>query len=819
MFIPFFSFSLQFNFLHKFLRMIFLLKKCKLLIINYLHLLFFTMVISVFGQQKHTISGYISDASNGEKMLGVTVSVKEIGKGTTTNEYGFFSITLPDGSYSLSVDYIGYKSIEETINLTKNIRKDYKLSPEAIELSGVEVLSNSSQKTDTRKAEMSVATIPVSTIKKLPVLIGEVDIIKSLLQLPGVSNAGEVSSGFNVRGGAADQNLILLDEATIFNSSHLFGFLSVFNADAVRDMKLYKGGIPARYGGRASSVLDIYQKEGNKNNYAMTGGIGVLSSRLLAEGPLVKDKASFLIGGRGSYAHLFLKLSDNENSAYFYDLNTKLSYQLNQNNTLYLSGYFGRDYFNLSSTFKNVYGNALINLRWNHLFSDKLFSNLSLIYSDYYYGLTFDYIGFEWNSGIQNLNIKYDFKNYISEKFKLSYGVQATQYTFRPGELRPTSAQSSIRRKELPNKYALETGFYADAEHSVTPSFNVSYGVRLSSFFHLGKRTINLYKNDFTVNYIPERQIYQKGTPIGTEYHHGGKIIDVFSNFEPRLTMSYSLNDNQSFKASYARTSQYIHLITNTSSPTPLDVWTTSDRYLKPQLADQFAIGFASNFLENKYSIEIESYYKTVKNRLDFIDGADLIANEAIEQVVLNGHSRAYGLEFLLRKNTGKLTGWIAYTLSKSEQQTKGQTPEEIGINYGKWYSTSYDKPHDFSVTATYALSPKWTFGAVFNLQTGLPANFPVGQYRYLGMKIPNYSLRNAYRLPTYHRLDISATYTPQRPNKRWKSEWTFGVYNVYNRKNAVSISFRENEQTAKNEAVKLSIFGIIPSVTYNFSF
>lgn len=774
---------------------------------------------SVFAQQKYTLSGYISDVSSGEKLLGVNFIVKELNTGTSSNEYGFYSITLPEGTYSISVEYIGFASVNQTIVLNKNIRKDYKLSPEIIELSGVEVTANNTQKADIRKAEMSVVSIPVSTIKKLPVLVGEVDIIKSLLQLPGVSNGGETSSGFNVRGGASDQNLVLLDEATIFNSAHLFGFLSVFNADAIRDMKLYKGGIPTRYGGRVSSVLDIYQKDGNRNNYAMTGGIGLLSSRLLAEGPLVREKSSFLIGGRGSYAHLFLKLFNNDNSAYFYDLNTKLSYQLNQNNTLYLSGYFGRDYFDLSKNLRNVYGNALFNLRWNHLFNDKLFSNLSVIYSDYYYGFKFDYVGFQWDSGIQNLNLKYDFKSYLSEKLKLSYGFQGLYYTFRPGKLYPTSEESSIKRRVLPNKFALETGFYIDAEQALTPSLNVSYGVRLSSFFHLGKRDVNLYHNDQAVVYLPNRQVYKKGVPIGTKHYRKGQIIDVFSNIEPRLTMSYALNDDQSVKASYARTSQYIHLITNTSSPTPLDVWTASDRFLKPQIADQFAIGFASNFADDAYSFEVETYYKKVKNRLDFIDGADLVGNEAIEQVVLNGHSRAYGLEFLLRKNTGKLTGWIAYTLSKSEQQTKGRTPNEMGINNGEWYSTPYDKPHDLSVTGTYALSRKWTFGAVFNFQTGLPANFPTGQYHYLGMTIPNYSKRNEYRLPVYHRLDLSATYTPYKPHKRWKSEWTFGVYNVYNRKNAVSISFQENTQTHKNEAVKLSIFGIIPSITYNFTF
>nr|WP_314559368.1 TonB-dependent receptor [uncultured Capnocytophaga sp.] len=786
---------------------------------NLLLLIFLVSTIFVSAQHKYTLSGSISDASNGEKLLGVNFVIKELHTGTSTNEYGFYSITLPEGKYTLSIEYIGYGTREETVVLNKNIRKDYKLKPETIELSGIELTANAVPKAAVRKPEMSVASVPITTVKKLPVLVGEVDIIKTLMQMPGVSNAGEASSGFNVRGGAADQNLVLLDEATIFNASHLFGFLSVFNADAVRDMKLYKGGIPARYGGRIASVLDIYQKEGNKNSFAATGGIGVLSSRLLAEGPIIKDKASFLVGGRASYAHLFLKLTNNQNSAYFYDLNTKLSYQLNQNNALYLSGYFGRDFFKLSNNLLNAYGNGLLNLRWNHLFNDKLFSNLSAIYSNYDYRFDFNLLDMEWTSGIENFNLKYDFRNYLSERFKLSYGLQGLYYVFKPGKIVPTSSTSTIKEKILDNKYAAETAFYADAEHKLTDALTLSYGLRLSSFYHLGKRKVNVYRNNSPIEFNVNRQIYYKGTPIGTKYYDSGKIIDLYSNFEPRFTMSYAFNDHQSVKASYARTAQYVHLISNTSSPTPLNVWAPTDEFIKPQLADQVAVGYASNFSNDKYTIEIESYYKKVINRLDYIDGANLIANEAIEQVLLSGENRAYGLEILLRKNTGKLTGWIAYTLSKSEMQTKGRTAEEKGINYGDWYNASYDKPHDLSITATYELSTKWTFGAIFNLQSGLPTNYPIGNYNYLGLSIPNYSKRNEYRLPTYHRLDLSATYTPKPDNKGWKSEWVFGIYNVYNRKNAVSISFQENEDTHQNEAIKFSVFGFIPSVTYNFKF
>lgn len=780
----------------------------------------FFMHASLWAQKKYTLSGTVFDASNGESLPGVNFVILDSQTGTSTNEYGFYSLTLPEGKYTVSIIYLGYKSITETVVLDKNIQKDYRLSPETIQLSDVNVVADKSDRVDIRKPQMSLVTLPVSTVKKLPVLIGEVDILKTLQFLPGVSNAGEMSSGFNVRGGAADQNLILLDEATVFNASHLFGFISVFNADAIRDMKLYKGGIPARYGGRVSSVLDIYQKDGNSNRFGATGGIGLLSSRLLAEGPFMNGKGSFLVGGRASYAHLFLKLSNNKNSAYFYDLNTKLSYRFDRNNKLYVSGYFGRDMFDLNSFLKNVYGNALFNVRWNHLFSEKLFSNLSLIYSDYYYGFGLSSVDFQWDSDIKNMNIKYDFRHYVSEKIKLSYGIQGLYYVFNPGKLYPTSSESFIKEKILPHKYALETGIYADAEHAITSSLTLSYGVRLSSFLHLGEQDIHVYENNQNVRFNRNTQTYEKGTPAGQLHYGKGKVIDRFSNFEPRLSLACAINDKSSVKASYTRTAQYLHLISNTSSPTPLDIWTPSNRFLKPQRADQYAVGFASNLADNKYSLEVETYYKTVDNRLEYIDGADLIANEAVEQVVLNAQGRAYGLELFLRKNSGRLTGWIGYTVSKSEQKTPGRTAEEIGINHGEWYNTAYDKPHDLSVTAMYRLNPQWSFGGVFALQTGLPTNFPVGKYDYFGMTIPNYSKRNEYRLPTYHRLDLSVVYTPaHKSNKRWKSEWVLGIYNVYNRKNASSIFFRRNDDTQRNEAVKLSIFGIVPSITYNFTF
>ncbi len=782
--------------------------------------MFIVLVLPFMGiaQEKYTLSGIIADQNSNETLIGVNIIFPEIQSGTTTNEYGFYSITLPKGDYKLQVSYLGFTSISETISLFENKTKNYKLSESSESLDEV-VITENVEKLNIKKPQMSVNSLTIGTIKQMPVVLGEVDIIKSLTLLPGVTNAGEGSSGFNVRGGAVDQNLILLDEATIFNSSHLFGFFSVFNPDAIKDLKLYKGGIPAKYGGRVSSVLDIYQKEGNSNEFQMNGGIGLVSSRLLAEGPIVKEKGSFLFGGRSSYAHLFLPLFDIDNIAYFYDLNTKLSYKINDNNNVYLSGYFGRDVFSISDSFENTYGNTVVNFRWNHLFSEKLFSNASVIYSDYYYGLKLNFVEFNWDSGIQNFNFKYDLKHYISNKFKLEYGLNSIYYKFNPGDIQPSTPTSGLNPFKLTDKYAFENALYIDAEHQLSNRLTVSYGLRFSSFLRLGQE-LNLYDSDNPVVFNEELQIYEKANPIGTESFSRSDVIKSFANLEPRLALAYQLNENTSVKASYNRMSQYLHLLSNTSSPTPVDVWTPSGKYIKPQLLDQVAIGYFKTINDNNYSLEVESFYKTIKNRIDYIDGADLIANNAIEQVILNGEARAYGLEILFRKNEGDFKGWIAYTLSKSEQKTEGRTPSETGVNNGNWYRTPYDKTHDISITASYDFSKKWTFSSNFLFQTGLPSTFPNGQYVYNGITIPNYEARNSSRLPTYHRLDLAATYKPNPASpKRWKSEWVFSVYNAYNRRNAASITFRENRMTGVNEANRLAIFGIIPSVSYNFKF
>lgn len=795
---------------------------------NYNMKKFFTLLFLIgvtqlsLGQEKYTLSGTITDNSSNETLIGVSILFPELSDGVVTNSYGFYSITLPEGTYQLQVSYLGFKDVIETVNLTSDIRRNFKLTPSE-ELLNEVILEEKVERVRIRKPQMSVNALSSATIKQIPVVLGEADVIKAILLLPGVTSAGEGASGFNVRGGAADQNLILLDEATIFNSSHLFGFFSVFNPDAIKDLKLYKGGIPARYGGRVSSVLDIYQKEGNSKNVKVSGGIGAVASRLLVEGPIIKDKAAFLLGGRASYAHLFLPLFDIDNKAYFYDLNTKINYNINDNNSLYLSGYFGRDLFSIDDSFKNVYGNAVGNLRWNHIFSDKLFSNASLIYSDYYYGLNLDFVGFEWNSGINNINLKYDLTHYLNDKVKIYSGINNLYYTFNPGRIKPNGPDSGIIEEQLTKKYANEFAAYIDVEHKLSKDFTVEYGLRYSNFTRLGQDEINIYRDNQPVTFDPFLLIYKSEDPIetNTSLSRSDKLA-TFNSLEPRIAASYAFNDDTSIKASYTRLVQYLHLLSNTSSPTPLDIWTPSGQFVQPQKLDQYALGYFKNFevKDTEYTLETEVFYKNIDGRVDYIDGAQLIANDAIEQVVLQGEARAYGLEFLLRKNDGNLKGFIAYTLSKSEQRTPGRNENELGINRGQWYNTPYDKTHDISMNLSYELSKKWKFGSNFLFQTGQPTNFPVGQFEFQGIVIPTYGPRNEQRLPSYHRLDLSATLTPSANEGRsWKSEWIFSLYNAYNRRNAASINFRQNAETGNNEAIRTSIFGAIPAVTYNFKF
>ncbi|MCF1420896.1 TonB-dependent receptor [Mangrovimonas futianensis] len=789
------------------------------------HFLLICLLFSVsliHAQKIYSISGTIKDQSNGETLMGATVYLEGSNFGTTTNEYGFFSLQAPEGNYTLIISFIGYNTVKQDVNLNKKLNFNLELEESSMALDEVIINAEQSESISLRDPQMSVSKLNAKTIKQIPVVLGEADVVKSIQLLPGVTNNGEGSAGFHVRGGAADQNLVLLDEAIIYNTSHLFGFISVFNADAIKDIRLYKGDIPAKYGGRISSVLDVRQKDGNSKEFDLNGGIGLISSRLSSESPLFNQKGSFLVAGRASYAQLFMPLIEDvqDDKISFYDLNLKTNYELNQNNRLYLSGYFGRDGFTLSDLIENNYGNISGNLRWNHVFNDKLFSNLSLIYSKYDYRIILDFIELDWLADIQNYNLKYDFGYYVNNRLKLDFGISGISYKLNPGEVSPTSETSSINYLKLDDKRAFEGSFYVGAEHELSEKLNLNYGFRYSYFSRLGGQPISQYVNDAPVVYNNQIGIYERGEVASETYYKKGESIKSFGNFEPRIGLSYQMNDQTALKASYTKSTQYLHLLSNTSSVTPLDVWTPSGPYVEPQISHQYALGYYKKLMDNAFSLELETYYKQIDNRIDYIDGSDLIGNNNIETEILNGEARAYGLEVLFRKNKGNLTGWLSYTLSKSEQRTLGGNAGGPGINNGDWYNTPYDRTHDISVTGMYKLNDKWTFSSNFIFQTGRPVTYPNGQYEYEGLSIASYSNRNEDRLPSYHRLDLSATLTPRKnAGRKWKSEWVFGIYNVYNRRNAASISFSQNRQTGMNEATRISIFGAIPSVSYNFKF
>ena len=755
------------------------------------------------------------DSQSNELIIGSSVIVEGLNIGTITNSYGFFSITIEEGNYNIRIQNLGFKDNTQNINLNKNLSLNIYLTEEVESLNEVIVVENS-EDIDIDLPVLSLNILSGKTIRQTPVVFGESDILKTIQLLPGVSSAGEGASGFNVRGGAADQNLILFDEAIIYNSSHLFGLFSVFNSDAIKEVKLFKGGIPSSYGGRLSSVLDVYQKDGNNQKTSINGGIGAISSRFLIEGPIQKNQSSFLVASRGTYAHLFLKLTDIENIAYFYDINTKSNFVIDNRNKIFLSGYFGRDLFKLDGTFMNTYGNSTLNFRWNHLINDKTFSNTSLIFSDYYYGLELDFVGFDWKSGIKNLNLKFDLKNYYSNEFQFNYGLNFIYYDFNPGTIGPLTADSGFNFSKLNKKFAFENSTYFDVLHKISNQLSMRYGIRINQFLRLRQNGLQKYIDNNPLFYDSDLDIYDPAKPLANNFDNNSSVFKTYNNIEPRINISYSFN-NQSIKASYNRLNQYLHLISNTSSPTPLDIWVPSGPYIKPQKLDQFAFGYFKRM--KKLKIETEIFYKKIKNRLDYIDGADLVANDNIETVILAGKSRAYGIEFLLKKSDGRHKFWLAYTLSKSEQKTAGRNSSENGINMSEWYNTPYDKPHDISINSEYRINKKLKIVGNFIFQTGQPTNYPNSQYTYMNLNVPNYGKRNSQRLPNYHRMDVNLTLNPEKKNKKVESSWVFGIYNLYNRDNASSIIFRRNNETLKNEAVQISIFGIVPSVTYNFKF
>ena len=768
-------------------------------ILTFLTILIFTSTVLI--AQNSTLSGFITDAETGEGLISANVFVTELGTGTTSNEYGFFSVTIPKGKYEVQFSYIGYKKETIDIDLNLSVSMNVELSPESFEINEV-VVEGKRADQNVKSTEMGTTEIVPKELQAVPVILGEADILKTLQLLPGVSQAGDGNSGYFVRGGNIDQNLILLDEATVYNPSHLFGFFSVFNSDAIKNAKMVKGNMPAEYGGRISSVLDIKMKEGNNKNWRFSGGIGLISSRLLIEGPIVKDKVSFLISGRRTYADLFIPLAGDETLSntqlYFYDLNLKANYKISNSDKVFLSGYFGRDVLGYEDQFGFDWGNITGTLRWNHLFSEKLFSNTSLIFSDYNYQVSImdDDIDFNVTSGIRDVNFKTDFQYFYNSENRFRFGFIGFHHTFLPGDIE--SDGGTINSYTVPNKYGIELAAYISHETDLTSRLKLNYGLRYSTYLNMGPGTVYTYDED---NFPTSATIYESG-----------EVINNYGGFEPRIAATYLIDETSSLKGAFARNYQYIHLLSTSTTSTPIDVWLPTTDIVKPEIANQVSLGYFKNFADNQYESSVEVYYKDLENQIEYENGADLYFNEQIESQLVFGKGYAYGIEFYLKKNFGNLTGWISYTLSKTER-------EFPDINDGNPFPARQDRTHDFSITAIYKLSKWWTLSANWIYYTGDAVTFPSGKYIVDGNTLNLYTERNGYRMPDYHRLDVGVTMILSK-GKSSEMSLTFSLYNAYNRKNAYTITFRESEANPINtEAVRLALFGIVPSITFNFSF
>lgn len=775
----------------------------------------FLFLQTAFSQETYTISGTIRDAADGEVLIGVNLYAREQKQGTSTNVYGFYSLTLPKGTHTFSISYVGYHNVVKTIELNGNMTQNFELKDEGKQLEELQVTAKREDE-NVRSVEMSVNKIEMRTIKKMPALLGEVDVIRSIQFLPGVSSVGEGSSGFNVRGGAIDQNLVLLDEAPVYNSSHLMGFFSIFNPDVVRDVKLIKGGVPAMYGGRISSILDVRMKEGNSKKTEFSGGIGSIFSRFTLESPIVKDKGSFVVALRRSYIDILAKPFLNKDlkgvKFYFYDFTAKANYKINDKNTVYLSGYFGRDLFGADFGFD--WGNATTTFRWNHVFNNKLFLNTTVFYSNYDYSLDSDLKNenkedvFRWNSNILNYSIKPDFTYYLNAKNTITFGGQAILYNFNPGEALVVSGGEGQNIGLHPKK-ALETALYFGNEQKIGSKVTLNYGLRYSYYDYFGSGAAYTFDETATPG--------ERKALLETKEISGNESIQNYGNLEPRFAVNIGLNSTTSLKIGYNRLAQYIHLLSNTVASSPLDVWTPSTNNIKPQLSDQIAVGVFKNFKSNMFETSVEVYYKTLQNQIDYIRNADLLLNPFVEGDLMYGKGRAYGAEFFAKKNKGDLTGWVSYTLSRTERKVDG-------LNNNEWFLSRIDKLHNVSVVSMYDISKKWNIGATFTYMTGTPASFPTSKYIWQGIAVPhNYTdERNTYRIPPSHRLDLSATKKNKHALfKKGESEWVFSVYNVYNRRNPFSVYVRQNpDDQSKTEAVRYSVFAsILPAITYNFKF
>ncbi|MBM4187529.1 MAG: TonB-dependent receptor [Gemmatimonadetes bacterium] len=765
------------------------------------------------------LSGYVRSSASGEVIRYARISADGQPSVAESNQDGFFVLALPPGSHQIRIRAVGFAPKVEQVTLTASVIRDFLLDPRPLQLEEITVAGRrDTSDVDPASAEMSTARLEMTTVRLVPVVLGEVDPIRALTLLPGVTTISDYSTGFSVRGGTTDQNLILLDESTIYNPAHVFGFFSVFNGDAIDDVKLYKGAIPARYGGRLSSVLDVRQREGNAKRFEGGATIGLLASRMSLEGPLPDRIGSYLVAARRTYADLFLKLSSdpdlNQNVAYFYDVNAKTNVRLGASGAVMVSGYFGRDRFKVAERFAASWGNQAGTLRWNQAFGSRLFSKLTATVSDYDYGLEFLGIGrdLSWTARIGGYDLKLDQTYHVANGNRIEFGGALTRHNIRPGSIRPVG-DSPVRPLDLQPRYGLAPALHASHEIELGPAVSLRYGVRYAGFRRLGAGTIYRYAGG-PLRYDASLGRYQKN-PVAdsTEYRPGETIVSRFG-LEPRLSLRVGLAKTASLKAGYSRTRQFLHLVSNTNSPTPVDIWEPIGRYLEPQLSDQLALGFAKTWDDERYEFSAEAYYKRLANVTDFIDGADIALNDRLETEMLQGTGRSYGLELYARKRAGRLTGWVSYTLGRAERRLRGIAPDDPGINGGRYYPSPYDKTHDLSVVGFHPLSRTWTVAGTFVAASGLPATFPESRYRYNGLLVVEYGPRNAARLPTYHRLDLTFTRTTNR------SQWQFGLFNLYNRFNAQSIAFQQVENNPLAlEAVQTSIFGIVPSVSFSFAF
>ncbi|WP_316817774.1 TonB-dependent receptor [Pedobacter nyackensis] len=753
-------------------------------------------------QEKHTISGTIKSASTGETLIAATIRAADTKYATSSNEYGFYSLTLPKGIYTISINAIGSKSHKTTVDLQKNMSLNVAMDDDLNELETVTITTNS-VKRNIDNPQMGMERLSVSETKNVPVLLGERDVIKTLQLLPGVKTSGEGSGGFFVRGGSADQNMILLDEAPVYNASHLLGFFSTFNSDAIKNVTLYKSGMPAQYGGGLSSVLDVKMNDGNNQKYGVSGGVGLIAARINVEGPIQKEKSSFLISARRTYADMFLKLSSDsaarDAKLYFYDINLKANYILGEKDRLFVSGYFGKDVLGSDNLIGINWGNAASTLRWNHVFNSKLFSNTSLIFSNYNYKIqsTDDESSLTLFSQIRDWNFKEDLQWYANEKNTVSFGLNSIYHTIKPGEVQATG-NSGLISQDLQNRYSLENAVYASNTWKANSTLSFTYGLRVSAFSILGKG--DYYTLD------------DAGNVTGTTSYKKGEIVKTYVNFEPRIAAALQLNESTALKASYVRNAQNLHLVSNSNASSPTDRWVASTNIIKPELSDQVSLGYYKNLGNDNYELTVETYYKTLQNQIDYRNGADIYTNKPIETQLLYGKGRAYGAEFLLKKKNGKLTGWLAYTISKSERQIDG-------INDNNWYNARQDRTHDISLVSMYQLNKKWSLSANWVFATGNAVTFPTGKYKLLGHSYFNFSDRNADRMPSYHRLDLGATKLLKQ-TKKFSSELNFSLYNAYGRENAYRITFRDKETDPdRTEAVRTTLFRFVPSISYNFKF